>query len=86
MGEVKDGLTLERINNDGNYEPGNCRWATRGEQSRNMSRNRIIEFDGKRQCLRDWEKDLGLSSGAIHHRLETGWSIEEALSTPRIGK
>src|SRR5262249_26178407 len=52
--------TLERIDNNRSYEPGNCRWATRAEQSRNVSNNRWLELDGRRQILADWAKEYGL--------------------------
>jgi len=75
--------TIERDDNDGDYEPGNCRWATRSEQMRNTRRTRWIEYDGRRQCLADWAQEVGISAALLRARLDTlGWSIEEALATP----
>lgn len=75
--------TVDRKNSNGNYEPANCRWATRLVQSRNRgSFNRIIEFRGESMCLSAWAERVGLSSGCIRLRLESGWSVERALTTP----
>lgn len=65
----KKELTLERRNNDGDYEPLNCYWATRAEQSRNTRRNRTISFQGKTQCLADWAKSLGIQRATLAYRL-----------------
>lgn len=71
--------TVDRIDFSGNYEPNNCRWATYAEQNRNREANRIIEFDGLRLCLVDWGTHLGIPYQRIQHRLDSGWSLEDAL-------
>ena len=74
--------SVDRIDNNGDYTPNNCRWATRSEQSRNKSVTRLISFKGKTQCLTDWAKEKGLSKDVLWRRLKAGWSIERALTSP----
>ena len=82
MGEQPNGLQLDRINNDGNYEPENCRWVTRSEQQRNTRANRLISYNGTTKCLSEWAEHTGIHIATITGRLRTGWTIETALVTP----
>lgn len=75
--------SLDRINNDGNYCPENCRWATDAEQSRNTSANRLLTYKGKTMCLTDWANHLGMSNATFRDRLDRrGWSLEKTIETP----
>lgn len=80
MGEKPDGLTLERKENSGNYEPGNCRWATRGDQNNNTRVNRLLTFNGKTLTAAQWGRRLGISPHTIRQRLQRGASDAEALN------
>ncbi len=76
--------TLDRINNDGDYEPGNCRWATRTEQNRNKSDCVILEHDGKRMTIAEWARHVGLEERTLAHRIQNGWDVPKALATPSM--
>lgn len=82
MGDRPDGLTLDRIDNEGDYTPENCRWVSMKEQVRNRKVSRIITYNGITQCLSDWSDQTGISRSCLGHRLRNGWSEEDAVSTP----
>ena len=81
MGDAPPGMSLDRINNDGNYEPGNCRWATRHEQIRNTRQNRLITMNGETMIASDWAALLGIERSIIFHRVRRGWP-EKFLLAP----
>lgn len=85
MGERPEGFTIERINNDGNYEPGNCRWATRAEQTFNTRTTVQITINGTTMCAAEWSRYAGLSVGVVARRYREGLR-GEALISPGQGK
>jgi len=81
VGERPPGTSLNRIDNDGNYEPGNVSWATRFEQANNQRKNRFLNVGGQRHTVAEWARLLNISYRLIHQRLNRGYSPERALST-----
>lgn len=80
------GFTLDRIDNNGHYEPGNVRWATVIEQNRNQRKSIIVTHNGRTQHLMDWANELGIGYGTLRSRFRYGWSVERAFETPIGGK
>lgn len=73
--------SLERIDNNGNYEPGNVRWATRVEQARNKRTNHVLSFNGETMCASAWAERIGVKPKTLLERLRKGMPVERALKT-----
>lgn len=74
--------TLDRINVNGNYEPSNCRWATKLEQDNNKRGNVRLTLNGRTMTIAQWNRELGMSTATVQTRLKRGWTVEEALTIP----
>jgi len=82
MGECPPRLELDREDNDGDYEPGNCRWATSKENNRNKRKTVFVEFRGESKPLVEVAEMMGICRNVLKNRTKSGWDIETAVSTP----
>jgi hypothetical protein len=82
MGERPVGMSLEREDNNGNYEPSNCVWIPRAKQQHNTRYNHNLTFNGQTLCLAEWAAKLGIKRTTIMMRLRRGLTVEQALTQP----
>lgn len=82
MGDRSLGMTLERVDNDGDYEPGNCRWATRAEQNAKRRGARLLTYNGETLRISQWARRLGIAETKLRDRINKGWPLEKALTLP----
>lgn len=73
--------TLDRVDNNGNYEHGNCRWSSRCEQARNRRTNIMIEHNGQSMCMADWAEFAGIDYDSFKYRIRSGWDIGKTITT-----
>lgn len=73
--------SIDRIDNNQGYEPGNVRWSTRTEQGRNKRNNHLLTLNGETRCVSEWAEVIGIQATTLFRRIRKGWTVERALTT-----
>ncbi len=82
MGPRPSGMTIERVKPNGNYEPGNCMWLPKGDQSKNRRNVRLVRIGGQTKTIPDWCLETGVPYDAAIRRVRAGWPPDKAVTTP----
>ena len=80
MGDMPEGLTLDRIDNNGDYNKDNCKWSTKKEQQNNRRQNHCLTFRGKTKNIMQWSEELNINYHTLYKRIRVGWTIRRALN------
>jgi len=76
------GYSINRIDNEKHYEPGNLRWDDKHTQNRNRRNNHVLTYNGESLCIAEWAERMNIPSRRLQSRIANGWSVEKALLTP----
>jgi len=77
-------MTIDRIDVNGDYSPGNCRWADSKTQNRNRRNTKYLEYNGEKRPMAEWAELKNLKRKVLENRIRAGWEISKALETPTM--